>query len=292
MAKKIDPVKAKAAKQKKIAIGGAVLLVLLLAVEVPKTMKRLHGGSGADWRAQVAQPGATAAPPVGLAAPTLAGSNPTPATTTTQEGGPLASESAPTAAVGQLASFGRFASKDPFASQAPTTPTATTSPTPPTPPTTPSSGGSVPGGTGAPVPGSTPASPPAAVLTSAVIEVNKVKSLVAVNGDFPASTDPNVPPVFHLKSVTAHTAKVSIAGGTYANGAPSITLQEGKPVTLMNTADGTRYTLVLWPQGTQVTSTTTGAAPAPSAPAPAAPLSTTTSSTATTATTTTTKSGG
>ena len=55
MAKKIDPIKAKAAKQKKIAIGGAVLLVLLMAVEVPKTMKRLHGGSAPDWRtAQVA----------------------------------------------------------------------------------------------------------------------------------------------------------------------------------------------------------------------------------------------
>ena len=130
----------------------------------------------------------------------------------------------------------------------------------------------------------------AAVLTSAVIEVNKVKSLVTADSDFPASTDPNVPPVFHLKSVTAHTAKVSIAGGTYANGAPAITLQEGKPVTLMNTADGTRYTLVLWPQGTQVTPATTGAAPAPSVPAPPAPPSTTSSTT--TSTTTTTKSGG
>src|SRR5919201_4424669 len=106
MAKKIDPVKAKEAKQKKIAIGGAVLLVLLLAVEVPKTMKRLHGSSGPDWRTAQPAPtaGTTAAPPTGLAAPTLAGGNPAPATTTTQEG-PLASETAPTAAVGQLASF-------------------------------------------------------------------------------------------------------------------------------------------------------------------------------------------
>ena len=125
-----------------------------------------------------------------------------------------------------------------------------------------------------------------------MIEVNKVKSLVAVNGDFPASTDPNVPPVFHLKSVTAHTAKVSIAGGTYANGAPSITLEEGKALTLMNTADGTRYTLVLWPQGTAVTPAT-GAATTPSAPAPAAPPTTTSSTTTSSTTTaTTTKSGG
>jgi hypothetical protein len=52
--------------------------------------------------------------------------------------------------------------------------------------------------------------------------------------------------------VTAHTAKISIAGGSYATGARTVTLQENKPVTLMNTADGTRYTLTLKPLGTAV----------------------------------------
>jgi hypothetical protein len=68
--------------------------------------------------------------------------------------------------------------------------------------------------------------------------------------------------------VTAHTAKISIVGGSYANGAPAVTLQENKPVTLMNTADGTRYKLILKPVGTAVA-------------APAAPPSTTTSTTVT-----------
>ena len=42
------------------------------------------------------------------------------------------------------------------------------------------------------------------------------------------------------------TAKVGIVGGSYANGSQTITLKKGgKPVTLMNTADGTTYVLRL-----------------------------------------------
>jgi len=68
-----------------------------------------------------------------------------------------------------------------------------------------------------------------------------------VGNDFPdaSATDPSVQPLFHLISTTAHSAKISIAGGSYANGAPAVTLEENKPVTLMNTADGTRYVLRL-----------------------------------------------
>jgi len=55
--------------------------------------------------------------------------------------------------------------------------------------------------------------------------------------------------------VTAHTAKVAIVGGSYANGAPTVTLTENKPLTLMNTADGTRYRLILKPVGTSVATT-------------------------------------
>ena len=41
--KPVDLKAAKAAKQKKIAIGGGVLLVLLLAIQVPRTMKMMNG---------------------------------------------------------------------------------------------------------------------------------------------------------------------------------------------------------------------------------------------------------
>jgi len=46
-------------------------------------------------------------------------------------------------------------------------------------------------------------------------------------------------------SVKRTSAKVGIAGGSISSGSSTVTLQLGKKVTLMNTADGTRYVLVL-----------------------------------------------
>jgi hypothetical protein len=77
-----------------------------------------------------------------------------------------------------------------------------------------------------------------------------------------------------LISMTAHTARISIVGGSYSTGAPSVTLKENTPVTLMNTADGTRYKLILKPVGTSVpaaaapttTTSTTVTVPPPSSP--------------------------
>ena len=43
---------------------------------------------------------------------------------------------------------------------------------------------------------------------------------------------------------------MAVAGGSYASGAQTVTLKVNTPVTLVNTADGTRYTLILLPQGT------------------------------------------
>jgi hypothetical protein len=51
--------------------------------------------------------------------------------------------------------------------------------------------------------------------------------------------------VFTLVSLTQRAAKIGIAGGSYENGAATVTLAKGKTVTLMNTADGTRYVLRL-----------------------------------------------
>jgi hypothetical protein len=51
--------------------------------------------------------------------------------------------------------------------------------------------------------------------------------------------------VFTLVSLTAGAAKIGIAGGAYENGAATMTLKKGKTVTLMNTANGTRYVLRL-----------------------------------------------
>ncbi len=43
MAKRVDPLKAKEAKQKKIAAVGGVLLLALLGFQGPKTLKMLQG---------------------------------------------------------------------------------------------------------------------------------------------------------------------------------------------------------------------------------------------------------
>lgn len=269
-AKKVDPIKAKQAKQKKIIIGGSVVLLLLLALQGPKLLKTFRGGGSSDvpqWlqdsRAQAsgAAP-ATTAPRAPLAAPTLAGGNPTGATTAPATGATgLVADEAPTAGPGQLASFTRFSSKDPFAAQVGTgTKKGPTVPPPPSPgkdggiapgdgvvPTTPGAGSGDKGG---------PTTTPPAGLTSVVIAVNGVLATVLAGSDF--GTGPTGQPLFHLISATATTAKVAVAGGSYANGAPSITLRVRKPVTLMNTADGTRYKLELYPPGTAVAATGTG----------------------------------
>jgi hypothetical protein len=287
MAKKaVNPADAKKAKQKKILIGGGVLLLVLLAIQVPSLMKRMHGDSSMPaWRVASQQAAAAApAPAVGLAAPTLAGGNPTGATQTSTTG--LVAETAPTAAVGQLASFGRFASKDPFAAQTPPGGSKPTTPAPPTPPTVPG-GGEVPSsGGGSTTTDSSPPTPPAPAPTSAVIAVNGVQGAVTVGSDFPqpSAQDASLQPMFHLVSLTQHSAKIAIAGGSYANGAAALTLKERKPVTLMNTSDGTRYTIQLFPQGTQLpaTGSTTGGAVTTVATVPAVTTTSTTSTTKTT----------
>jgi hypothetical protein len=107
-----------------------------------------------------------------------------------------------------------------------------------------------------------------------VISVNGVLMSVSTGADFPAAT-----PLFHLVSVTSSTAKISIAGGSYSSGAASVTLHVNKAVTLMNTADGTRYTLELFPQGTPVAAAaTTAASTGPSSTTQSTTAATTTSS--------------
>jgi hypothetical protein len=288
--KKVDPLQAKAAKQKKIAIGGGVLLLLLVVLQGPGLMKKLKGPSGPDWRTAAPAATSTTATPGGLALPTLGGAAPVAAAPTAGPTAALVADTPPTAAVGQLASFGRFQSKDPFASQIPTVGTTTTPV--PTPPSAPGSGTGGTGGTGA-TPGGGPAAPPtppAPAPTSAVISVNGIQGAVTAGADFPQASDaaPTATPVFHLISLTQKTAKVAIAGGSYANGAPSLTLTVGKPVTLLNTADGSRYTLKLFPQGTQLPAAGASSDSGAVTPAPAAPASTTTTSSTTTSSTTTT----
>jgi hypothetical protein len=246
--KRVDPLKAKEKKQKILAAVLGVLFLGLLAFQVPRVMKQLNppppptASGGTET---------TAAPPAGtptLAAPTLRGAEQAPATTPADPSGTLVSAGT-TVQDGTLASFSRFASKDPFAQQLSEDDAGSSTPS--------SSGG---GGTSAPeegipdIPGNNP------VPGSAIISVNGELYTVPTGTDFPqASTiDPTIVPLFHLVALTAHTAKISIVGGSYSTGARTVLLRENKAVTLMNTADGTRYRLILMPSGTEVPSSTGG----------------------------------
>ncbi len=245
MAKKFDP-KAKAKKQKIYAAIGGVLLLGLLAFQVPRTMKMLNPPSANDTAATTSTPTTVTSGPI--AAPSLSGGNATAAAATSSGDGLTDPDTPPIPESGQLLAFGLFRTKDPFVQQlkigctdsdASTCSTSTSS-APSTgtqkPPTivAPATGGS----SEAPA-GNAPAATPAAP-TSAVISVNGSSQSVQVGAQFPSSD-----PTFTLVSVTTKTAKVGIAGGALESGGATVTLKKNKPLTLMNTADGTRYVLRL-----------------------------------------------
>jgi hypothetical protein len=240
MAKKPgDVLKAKQKRQKTIAAVLGVVFLAVAAFQGPKLWKQLHPPASQANVSYNDKPAGSATATTGtpsLAAPTLGGSEPSPATS-------------PDSAL--ASSFSLFASKDPFAQQL-SDHGDTSSPTPSSGASTAGSGASPRSSSGGEASSGGSASAPRP--GTAVISVNGTLYSVAVGNDFPdaSATDPSIQPLFHLISATAHTAKISIAGGSYANGAPAVTLQENKPVTLMNTADGTRYKLILKPVGTAV----------------------------------------
>ena len=247
-AKRIDPLKAKEAKQKKIAIAGFVLLLALLAFQGPKTLKMLKGPQPVTSAASTSPATTTPAAPVVEADPAA-----TPVAATGTELSAVAdSDAAPAAEQGQLATFERFASKDPFAQQAEPVET------PPPPAAKPEDGtdktstggkagdGENPAGEegasdgGFTTGGSTDAKPEIATATS--ISVNGVAEDVVL-----AATFPKDEPTFVLVSIAADgkSVQIGIAGGEYATGGETMKLALGKKITLQNTADGSRYEIEL-----------------------------------------------
>jgi hypothetical protein len=219
MAKKFDA-RAKAKRQKIIAGVLGLLLLGALAWAVPSVLGSMNKKP----------PTASAvAPPPAIAPPAGAPPTGTPVSAAVPSSGSLAdSDPSAQAGAGQLLSFDRFESKDPFAQQAttplkpagpakPAAPVASPKPPPPPPP---SSGEAKP--------------------STAKISVNGATETVSVSSTFPADD-----PVFRLVSLTSSSAKVAIAGGSLSTGGSAMTLTKGKKVTLLNTADGTRYELVL-----------------------------------------------
>ena len=251
-----DAAKAKAEKQKKIAIGLIVLLALAGAYAV-HTMMSLNSGGSASSKPQVAAVSTTGSTPAPAptvttplpAAPTLSGGLPTSTTAAVPNGSSQLVDAVPTSAgTGQLQSFSLFESKDPFNAGGPGSTSTGSKTSTGTKPAKPSK------------PPKAPPAPPTPPPSSAVISVNGTSESVATGSNFPAAS-----PAFQLVALTGSTAKVAVAGGSYASGAATVTLKVNTPVTLVNTADGTRYTLTLLPQGTVASApaaSSSGASPA------------------------------
>jgi hypothetical protein len=229
MAKRFDP-KAKVKKQKIVLAVLGVVLLGVMAYQAP-TILGLFGGGSSEVASEPASstspaPATPVTPAPGAAAPTAA-----PAAGSAEL---VDSDVAPQPTQGQLVTFDRFESKDPFAQQAEGDADGSDTSSP----AAPSESGLVEEAEPAPEPA--PSAPTAPVRT-ATISVNGVSSQVAVAGTFPEGD-----PIFKLVSLTKTSAKVGIVDGTYATGSTAITLKKGgKPVTLMNTADGTTYVLRL-----------------------------------------------
>lgn len=267
-----DAAKKKAAKEKKMLIVLALVLVVALGYAY-RTLTKLHS-SPTSQPVTATTPASTTASSTPAAASSPSSTSPSTSSSSSAAVGPghLISAVAPPLDQGQLRTFTLFDSKDPFFAQGP------------------GASGSGPSGAGRSSAGSgsqpaktssrpaQPAStspssnPTAAAPSSAVISVNETEGLVTVGGVFPSTSDPTTNDLFRLVSLTKKTAKVAIVGGSYASGAATLTLHVGRAVTLANTADGTRYTLELFPQGTvppaapsptMITTTATTTTPGP-----------------------------
>jgi hypothetical protein len=200
-------------KQKIFVVVGGVLLLAMLAFQLPK----LLGGSESP----------TAAP----AEESTFASDPTsPAPRRVAAVALVDTDRRLGATPGKLTSFSVFAAKDPFVQQV----------------VTESAFGD--GGAGGAAKeetakttskGFTVGSSGAAVT---IISVNGTRQAVEPGAAFPASD-----PVFVLvaEHPDASTAVIGVAGGAYASGASTTKLKVGKPLTLVNTTTGARYRIVL-----------------------------------------------
>jgi len=209
-------------KQKIFVVVGGVVLLGLLALQLP----RLLGGSSSS-----------AAPAAETTAADLA-SLPTGTQPRTQTSVALVDTDRPLApAPGKLSSFTVFARKDPFVQQV-------TSSSPSTGST--GSGGGAQSATKdtskaqAPSAGFTVGETSTALAT--VISVNGTRQVLVPGAAFPAAD-----PVFVLvgEQPDSKAVVIGIAGGAYASGAKTTKLKIGKPIVLVNTTTGARYRLVL-----------------------------------------------
>ena len=236
---KFDP-KAKAKRQKIIAGVLGLALVGVLVFQAPKIMSMFSGGSTAASEPAPATPAPATTPPVAGAPVAVAGAPvAAPAAGTAEL---VDSDPALVPADGQLVSFDRFESKDPFAPQVSDALAGAAAAAPTVAVDAGSKSEDPEGDASQPAPDVRDApGPVSAPPSTASISVNGDAQDVKVGATFPESD-----PIFKLVSLKGNTIRIGIVGGGYANGSQTVTMKKGgKPVTLMNTADGTTYVLRL-----------------------------------------------
>jgi hypothetical protein len=232
---------AKDRRAKKMAIGGAVVLVALLAFELPhylggsKSSPTAAGTTASPTTPGSTTPGATTTPPTaasGTSDTSAAAAAPVAASTKLPN-----SDVAPVRTQSQLYSFDTFSGKDPFVQQVSTTQPSSSGP---------SSAGTTAPSSSAPAPtaGSNSVQQTSARTLAgsgvATISVNGKTETVRVGKSFPSAN-----PVFTLVALGHGSANIGIANGSYANGAQTVRLTNGRSLTLVDTASGVRYTVRL-----------------------------------------------
>jgi hypothetical protein len=224
---------AKERKQKKLLIGLAPLLLLLLVWQGPGILKTVTGGGGTATTAAgpttLTSTVAATPDPTG-AAPTTAG---TPAVVETPSGVPATlpeTDETASAGEGQLVRFDRFLGKDPFRQLVKAN-------EPVAPPADDGSGGTI---TPVPPDNEPPGSGEPSAFTSAALNVNGVEEELSKGATFPQSD-----PLFRLVSISAKSVKIGLVSGSFSNGKETITVKLGKTVTLVSQPDGIRYVIKL-----------------------------------------------
>lgn len=232
----------KDARQKKILIVLAPLLVALLAWQGPGMLKAFSGSKPPP--ATPAQPAASASAPdpTAAAAPSTATGEVAPGPAGL---GQLPDGDEPYAAgEGQLVSFDRFIGKDPFRQQISAKPEDGGSAPPPDKVTPGGSGGNDGGGGngggGGDDGGGGGGDDGGAAPASATLTVNGVSQIVLPGGTFPVAD-----PIFQLVSVSTSSVRIGLVSGEFSNGASTITVRLGRSVTLVSQPDGFRYTIKL-----------------------------------------------
>jgi hypothetical protein len=146
-----------------------------------------------------------------------------------------------------------------------TTTTAPTTPAAPSPPAVPETPATTP--VAPATPSETTPAAPAGTPTSVLISTNGICETVALKATFPGDED-----IFRVLAIDqdGKSVEIGVVGGSYDSGQASATLKLGDKLTLVNTADGTRYVIALKSRCEVATERTAGRGTPPAATTSAA----------------------